>query len=916
MTQLRSFIGIKSNRTAFSFIAITGLTGALILLTQFFIPVVAATSTNKASGAKSSPAQNTKPVEADHRVSAAFYSTKAGWQSTLVLNNATNNEMTAQVTLYNKKGKTLAIPLIKLAPASNEFFNLAQWAAAKSTDDFVEGNVEVSYHGPGMGIGAQLTVKNDSQSFSFDVPFSDAASFASSQVESLWWALDNQATAEIYVANTTTALTKIVPTFYVGGEAVEADPIILDAHQSEVIDIAQTLTKLKAKQVPLIGGISLRHSNQPGALAVGGAITNKKNGFSTTLRFVDPAMQGATLLHGAHLLIGDPGEQFGFPQSISFTPHAIVRNMTNLPVEVKARIRYTVASKPFLAEVAPITLAAQEVREIDLNKIKAAIGAQPITDAGIEIEYNQRPGAVIVAAASVDQSGNQVIDIPVKDPKAKMADVGGSYPFQLDGNNRAVVHLKNIDLPTNGKPRQAVVMIRYDKETYSLPVQLTDAGQTMLIDLKKLRDEQVKDSKGKVLPLTLTKGQVEWHNRGGLGQFIGRLVQYDPVLGTANSFSCGFYCDCDTFISNAITPSQIEGLPGDSFELHATETYQRCDGSFYSCDFTSTVTFNSGNSAIVTVTNATYPLYTASASLVSGTGITNIYTTDWSVPIDCSGNETLVNQSIPVRNCTFTLSITGAGQSNNRIYPLETPGVTAAQMQSTVTVQMTPPCSNLPVTLRAINRVTDAGGHVTTATHHRPSTATSVMGSFSPVSGTTNANGTFASTYTAPIFGGILEIQATVRGVSDSKQIWIRVILEELTQGANANYILIGFAGVPQHPEGTNHWGTPTANMQLPIIANAYKNAFYNNVPIPEADKINYNDQSLPYGGKFDVPGAWNTTNTNHGEHRIGINCDTRSNNVPTSRWQTLTDIFSTNGSPNYLDETGTDAPHWHLRFQ
>jgi hypothetical protein len=69
-------------------------------------------------------------------------------------------------------------------------------------------------------------------------------------------------------------------------------------------------------------------------------------------------------------------------------------------------------------------------------------------------------------------------------------------------------------------------------------------------------------------------------------------------------------------------------------------------------------------------------------------------------------------------------------------------------------------------------------------------------------------------------------------------------------------------------------------------------------------------------GGKFEIDHDWNLANVRHGEHRLGINCDVRSFNVPASRYAALTDIFRARGSARYLDETGTDFPHWHLRFE
>jgi len=77
-----------------------------------------------------------------------------------------------------------------------------------------------------------------------------------------------------------------------------------------------------------------------------------------------------------------------------------------------------------------------------------------------------------------------------------------------------------------------------------------------------------------------------------------------------------------------------------------------------------------------------------------------------------------------------------------------------------------------------------------------------------------------------------------------------------------------------------------------------------------------YNDQSLPRGGKFDLDAGWSEANRQHAEHRVGINCDVRSNNVDGTRWTKLNDIFRARGSTRTNDETGTNAPHWHLRFE
>ena len=97
------------------------------------------------------------------------------------------------------------------------------------------------------------------------------------------------------------------------------------------------------------------------------------------------------------------------------------------------------------------------------------------------------------------------------------------------------------------------------------------------------------------------------------------------------------------------------------------------------------------------------------------------------------------------------------------------------------------------------------------------------------------------------------------------------------------------------------------------MIADDYKLQFYPNTAIPDGEKLRMNDMSLIYGGKFDLCNNWGA-DCSHAEHRVGINCDLGSSNVPGERWEELTRIFARHGSPNYNDETSS-ANHWHLRF-
>ena len=127
--------------------------------------------------------------------------------------------------------------------------------------------------------------------------------------------------------------------------------------------------------------------------------------------------------------------------------------------------------------------------------------------------------------------------------------------------------------------RQAVVVLYYEGGSYSLPVQQVEAGQTFEVEIKRLRDEQIPDGFGNLIPAEVDKGQVRWFGRGELGQFIGRLVQYNPATGTSSSFSCPTPCPCEpSYDRGEIQGGPIQGSPGNRFFIRLIDVVKDCNG--------------------------------------------------------------------------------------------------------------------------------------------------------------------------------------------------------------------------------------------------------------------------------------------------------------------------------------------------
>ena len=214
------------------------------------------------------------------------------------------------------------------------------------------------------------------------------------------------------------------------------------------------------------------------------------------------------------------------------------------------------------------------------------------------------------------------------------------------------------------------------------------------------------------------------------------------------------------------------------------------------------------------------------------------------------------------------------------------PTSVSPQAQTTVTVTVLPAQSGRSITLQ-VQEAANSGGHQHVG---RP------LGTFGSSSGTTDASGSFQTTYTASLFGGSeIALATTTGGLGTTASLTVAV--PGLVQlGSGANYNLVGATAAHQ----TNHFGTSAANAKLVARANQYAASF-------PGSTLRYNDQSLIQGALFDINANWITP---HIEHRLGTNCDVSKSNVPSDRWSNLQQIFSANGA-DFLDE----GDHWHLRM-
>lgn len=152
-------------------------------------------------------------------------------------------------------------------------------------------------------------------------------------------------------------------------------------------------------------------------------------------------------------------------------------------------------------------------------------------------------------------------------------------------------------------------------------------------------------------------------------------------------------------------------------------------------------------------------------------------------------------------------------------------------------------------------------------------------------------------TYHAPEVSGENKVKATVCG-DDTKEAIVKVKIPNLVAlGTGNGYNLIG--ATTKHPDGW--YVTPGVRTALQTIASRY---------FAETGlRLDYNDASLVWGGKFDIDGSWGGS---HSQHREGIHIDVRHWSI-TNHSLFMQFVDEEGGTPE-VHGSGSNK-HYHVIF-
>jgi hypothetical protein len=508
-----------------------------------------------------------------HTLAASYYRFSDAFKATVTLNNKGPEPLDVKPTLFSPSGEQLDVPAVEVESNSFRVFDISDWASAGGVN-FNEGSIQLSYRGATLLLGGQVRMVDAKSSLIFDEQLVEpAAMFSLSHLEGVWRLAGRDSQVSLVLSNMTASAISaavVVNDAALGQEGrmtVEVAP-----HGTRVIDASRALMSKAGRELSLVGGISVDHSGPKGGLLARGFISEEANGYSSAIQFIDPQNAKSSALHGAGLRLGMAGGEL-------LSPVVVARNVGGASTAVTGRVRYTTNDgRAGIARIGKSQLRPGESRSLNLTDVISRGRHGDIITAGIELEYTGEAGSVVASALSMSQSGDQVFHVPMIDPAGQPSSTGG-YPWYVEGGSSTIVYIKNV----TDHAQHYSMHVTYDGGDYSPTGMSVEAGQTIAVDIRALRDQQSVDGFGRTMPAEANRGQVHWSVEGSEPRaLIGRAEQADEGSAISSSYACAYACP-DSWVEWYMTPDSGLSAVGGTFQFNVYRWAADCFGSQRLC---------------------------------------------------------------------------------------------------------------------------------------------------------------------------------------------------------------------------------------------------------------------------------------------------------------------------------------------
>jgi hypothetical protein len=489
--------------------------------------------------------------------------------SFIEVKNHLREELIVAPILRLTTGQSLKLPSIAIAPLMTKRMRLkdhlhfksqggkriGRWGDGSRPNSLV-GSAQLSLVSPksvsAKAFSAWIIVEDLQEKLVFVAsPFENPADAISNVLEGLWWVPYPDTQVYFALQNTSRIPVTLRVELFNDRKAIRTLILRLKASSMNLINIVNLL---QPDTLPAMGGIRFTYESKgdhilPGRILGRGILIQEKKGFSSPL--VLYGSLGHVPTNTSHELHA-PAAYFGKLDRLlartegSSHPHLLMRNITEQNITAQVRIYGRDASgKPAELYLQAVAIEPHALIHIDLEEQRQQLQS-PIADgvAGLRVIHNGGPTDIIAELINVDDTGHTVLYDRIRNlflHKASMQ-VAISFSFEWDHQARdrqTFLILKNV----TDEPQEARILLHYDqgRRQYDVRLPKIDAQQVEIVDIKLLRDNQIKDKNGQTLPSDVQFGGAVIFSEPGAFAISDPTFILGPEKsprGSVGSFSC------------------------------------------------------------------------------------------------------------------------------------------------------------------------------------------------------------------------------------------------------------------------------------------------------------------------------------------------------------------------------------------
>ncbi len=503
-------------------------------------------------------------------------------------------------TFYTDDGTPIVGETITLTPAEMRFIDVQSLIPAGHRGGHHWGGMTLAYTGRRFEVWGQMTfhgISNDDSVNSFfaiiDAP--------SSNVRNAVWKAAKNSTATIAIGNysDTPALASL--TFSNG----DVEQLNVAPHGTEIItrkNNEHNATNIDAESV------TITSYGQTGRLIPMGFVSSNNGDFGSSIRFADTENIAQPNLYSTNFRLKNT------------TPSIVLKNTTYNAITAHPRFLPVTGEGSGVVELSAVTISANSIKQLNLTPLtNAAASRQDLDSVSVQIINSGGNGSLIAAANFTNTTTGVDYDIPLRDSGLTRNSAGG-YPVRLDGDYTTTLSITNV----GDQPGTFTMQINFAGGPYAMYPHELAPGATAVFDLRKIRDQQIPDSSGRLLPPNLTLGQIKWSIiRGFSTRLIGRSEIISRTGKVSSSYSCGVSCG-NSFYSGRVDPVIATGDIGDTVLFTAREIDADGYGNFQS-------EYGMAQSQVVWYSNPSIASISNGLALATAAGDSAIEA-DWTAP--------------------------------------------------------------------------------------------------------------------------------------------------------------------------------------------------------------------------------------------------------------------------------------------